>query len=422
MLAAPSRIAKLFHARHVLPVVGLSLLALASPILLASAFAVTPVKVSTDRQSPALLCESIADGVFAGAASSSREISAIGGGQGVFATGDDNDNPRISIGDAGVAEGNSGTTPMTFTVSRAGSSHGTSSVHYATQGGTASSGVDFGPAEGVLHFPTGVMSLTLTVDVTADRLDEVDEVFFVNLSNPTGGHIIDGQGQGTITDDDSSPVAASQTQSTDEDTALPVALLATDANCDPLTYSIVTSPAHGALSGSGADLTYTPAANYNGPDSFMFRATDGVNESNVATVSITVNAVNDPPVASPNSAILAEDSFAMVGLPATDVDGDPLTYSIETGPTHGVLSGSGNSRTYTPAANYNGPDSFTFRAHDGTVDSNVATVSLTVLPVNDPPVAVNDTATVCGGRLHRRRRARQRLRSRRRPADRDRGR
>ena len=85
----------------------------------------------------------------------------------------------------------------------------------------------------MLHFPTGVTSQTLTVDVTADRLDEVDEVFFVNLSNPTGGHIIDGQGQGTITDDDSSPVAASQSQSTDEDTALPIALLATDANCDP---------------------------------------------------------------------------------------------------------------------------------------------------------------------------------------------
>ena len=95
-------------------------------------------------------------------------------------------------------------------------------------------------------------------------------------------------------------------------------------------------------------------------------------------MSITVSPRNDPPVASPNSAILAEDSFAMVGLPATDLDGDPLTYSVVTPPAHGALSGSGNSRTYTPDANYNGPDSFTFKANDGTADSNVATVSLIV--------------------------------------------
>ena len=129
---------------------GLSLLALAGPVLFASAFAITP-GVSTDRPSPALLCESIGDGLVTSSASSSQQSSASEGVQGVFATGDDNDNPRISIGDAGVAEGDSETTPMTFTVSRAGSSHGTSSVHYATQGGTASSGVDFGPAEGLVR-------------------------------------------------------------------------------------------------------------------------------------------------------------------------------------------------------------------------------------------------------------------------------
>jgi hypothetical protein len=214
-LSALARIAKLFHARHVLPVVGLSLLALAGPVLLASAFAITPGGVSADRRSPALLCESFGDGLFTGSASSSQPI---------VPTDDDNDNPRISIADAGVTEGDSGTTPMMFTVSKAGDPHGTTSVHYATQGGTASSGVDFASAEGVLHFPTGVMSRTLTVDVTADLLDELDETFFVNLSNPTGGHITDGQGQGTITNEDSSPVAASQSASTDEDAALPITL------------------------------------------------------------------------------------------------------------------------------------------------------------------------------------------------------
>jgi Big-like domain-containing protein len=69
-------------------------------------------------------------------------------------------------------------------------------------------------------------------------------------------------------------------------------------------------------------------------------------------------------------------------LHATDADaGDSLTYSIVGGPAHGTLSGSGASRTYTPAAGYSGPDSFTFKANDGQVDSNTATVSITVKPV-----------------------------------------
>jgi Ca2+-binding RTX toxin-like protein len=383
-LSALARIAKRFHARRSLPLLGLALLALAAPVLLTSAFAVTPGTASTDRPSPVLLCESFGTGLFTASASSVEQIPAI----------DDNDNSRISIGDAAATEGDAGTTSMTFTVSRAGSPHGTSSVHWATEGATATSGVDFAPASGVVHFPTGVMSETLTVEITADRLDELDEILFVNLSNPTGGHIIDPQGEGTISDDDSSPVSASQSVSAAEDTTLPVVLVANDPDCEPLTYSIVTPPAHGALSGAEANWTYTPAANYSGPDSFTFRANDGVNDSNVATVSITVDPVNDPPVASPSSAALGEDGTALVPLPATDPEGDPLTYSIVTQPAHGALSGSGASRTYTPAANYNGSDSFTFKANDGNADSNAATVSLTVTAVNDAPLALNDTATV----------------------------
>ena len=353
MTAALARLAHRFRVRRVLLVTGLSALALG---LLASANASTgPPRANA------------ADG---------------------------DESPRISIGDASVLEGDSGTTAMTFTVTRSGDTHGTSSVHYDTQGVTATSGVDFTPASGQLSFPTGVTTRTIDVAVTGDLLDESDEVLVVNLSNPNGGHIVDGQGVGTITDDDSTPVAPSQSLTTDEDSALPVTLVATDPDGDPLTYSIVSPPGHGTLAGSGPNQTYTPAPNYNGPDDFSFRASDGANESNVATVSITVNPVNDPPVASPNTAMLAEDSFALVPLPATDVDGDSLTYSIVDQPAHGALSGSGASRTYTPDPNFNGPDSFTFKANDGSADSNTATVSLTVLPVNDAPVAVNDAATV----------------------------
>src|SRR5207245_169168 len=183
------------------------------------------------------------------------------------------------------------------------------------------------------------------------------------------------------------PVASNQAVVTDEDTAKAITLGASDAEGSLLTYTIGTGPAHGVLSGTAPNLTYTPAANYNGPDSFTFKANDGELDSKVATVSITVNAVNDAPVASNQAVVTDEDTAKAITLGASDVEGSPLSYVVGTGPTHGTLSGTAPALTYTPAANYNGPDSFTFKANDGTVDSSAATVSLTVTAVNDAPVA-----------------------------------
>lgn len=96
---------------------------------------------------------------------------------------------------------------------------------------------------------------------------------------------------------------------------------------------------------------------------------------------------NNPPVANNQSVITNEDTPLAITLTATDPDGDPLTYSIVTNPANGVLSGTAPTVTYTPNLNFYGSDSFTFKANDGKVDSNSATVSITVNPVNDPPVA-----------------------------------
>src|SRR5205814_7626912 len=127
-----------------------------------------------------------------------------------------------------------------------------------------------------------------------------------------------------------------------------------------LTYTIVAGPAHGTLSGTAPALTYTPAANYNGPDSFTFKANDGSLDSNIATVTITIAAVNDAPVAVDQAVTTDEDTAKAITLSATDVEGSPLTYAIVTGPAHGALTGVAPALTYTPAANYNGIDSFTF--------------------------------------------------------------
>jgi hypothetical protein len=133
-------------------------------------------------------------------------------------------------------------------------------------------------------------------------------------------------------------------------------------------------------------MTYTPTANYNGADSFTFRVNDGTTNSNTATVSITVTAVNDAPVANGLSVTTAEDTPKAIPLNVSDPDADQLTYAILSGPAHGVLSGTAPNLTYTPTANYNGPDSFTFWVNDGSVNSNIAAVSITVTAVNDAPV------------------------------------
>ncbi|HEY7512239.1 MAG TPA: Ig-like domain-containing protein, partial [Vicinamibacteria bacterium] len=193
----------------------------------------------------------------------------------------------------------------------------------------------------------------------------------------------------TVTPVNDAPVAASQALSTAEDTPLPVVLTATDVEGDGLSFAVMAGPQHGTLSGTGPSLTYTPAPDYHGPDSFTFQANDGALDSNVATVAIVVTPVNDAPVAADQAVETAEDTAVAITLGAADADGDPLTYAVVAGPQHGTLSGTGPSLTYTPAADYHGPDSFTFKANDGALDSNVATVTIEVTPVNDAPVAAD---------------------------------
>ncbi len=179
------------------------------------------------------------------------------------------------------------------------------------------------------------------------------------------------------------PVADDQTVTTDEDTPVGITLTASDADGDPLTFAMVDSAVHGSLSGIAPDLTYTPDADYNGPDSFTFKANDGTDDSNIATVTITVNPVNDPPVADDQAVTTDEDTPVAITLTAADVDGDALTFGVVDLPSHGDLSGVAPDLIYTPDTGYNGPDSFTFSANDGTVDSNTATVSITVDPTHE---------------------------------------
>ena len=144
----------------------------------------------------------------------------------------------------------------------------------------------------------------------------------------------------------------------------------------------------------GNVATYTPDEDWNGVDTFTYKVNDGELDSNVATVTITVTAVNDAPVAEDIAVTTPEDTAIDITLLGTDVDGDTLTYAIEDEPANGTVTLVGNVATYTPNQDYNGTDSFTYKVNDGDLDSNIATVTITVTPVNDAPVAVDDEYTV----------------------------
>lgn len=174
------------------------------------------------------------------------------------------------------------------------------------------------------------------------------------------------------------PTASAQSVSVDEDTALPVTLTGADADSDPLTFAIGTPPANGILGGAAPDVTYTPNADFNGDDSFTFTTNDGSLTSTAATVSITVNAVNDAPVADDQAVATDANSPVDITLTGSDVETDPLTFVIGTPPANGTLSGVAPDLTYTPDVNFDGADSFTFVANDGIIDGAEATVSITV--------------------------------------------
>jgi hypothetical protein len=178
------------------------------------------------------------------------------------------------------------------------------------------------------------------------------------------------------------PTANPQNVSTNEDTPLGITLTGSDPQGSPLTFA-PTTPLHGTLTGTGAARTYTPAANYFGPDSFTFTVNDGSLTSAPATVSIDVVAVNDPPAANGQSVQTTQDAAVEITLTGSDPEGAALVFTTGT-PLHGTLSGTGATPTYTPAANYAGPDSFTFTVSDGSLTSAPATVAITVNPIGMP--------------------------------------
>ena len=184
------------------------------------------------------------------------------------------------------------------------------------------------------------------------------------------------------------PTATGQSVTTPEDTAKAITLAGSDPDGDSLAYAVTTQPSHGTLSGVAPNVTYVPASDYSGPDSFTFTVTDGPATSESATVSVNVTAVNDAPVCANGSSSTPEDTVLSGSVVCTDVDSTVLTYAKASDPAYGSLSlATDGSFGYTPTGDYHGSDGFTFTASDGELSSEAATWAITVTPVNDAPTA-----------------------------------
>jgi hypothetical protein len=181
-----------------------------------------------------------------------------------------------------------------------------------------------------------------------------------------------------------------------------------DGNLDPSTVSIVAGPSHGSVvvDPVSGEITYTPDANYSGSDVFTYQVCDSSGDCSVGTafVTTTVVEIDDPPVANPDAVATPEDTAVTVDVVAndSDVDGnlDPSTVSIVAGPSHGsvVVDPVSGEITYTPKADYNGSDSVTYQVCDTspTPLCDVATVTVTVDPTNDPPVHLGAAVVTVG--------------------------
>ena len=172
-----------------------------------------------------------------------------------------------------------------------------------------------------------------------------------------------------------------------EDTPKVFTFVGTDPLNLALSFSISTQPQHGTVVISGGSGTYTPNANYNGQDTFLYLASTVNGNSNIGTVLIDIVAVDDEPNTMDVNVTTDEDNVVTMTLEAEEVDGQTIQFNVTSGPSNGSINISGTTATYTPNQDWFGTDTFNFEATDVTSKSilNNATGTITVNPINDAP-------------------------------------
>ncbi|MDA7731748.1 Ig-like domain-containing protein, partial [Flavobacteriaceae bacterium] len=269
---------------------------------------------------------------------------------------------------------------------------------------------DFNMVGNNLYFDESPPAVAYSIRVVATdaQSNSFEKILQINVTEPTNY----------------APVATAQTDvAADEQAVVTITLAGTDADSDPLTYIISTLPTNGTLSDNGtvitaddlpktlssADVAYVSSSDSATSDSFTFKVNDGTVDSEAATVSLAIAAVNDAPVATPQTDVAATEQNAVtITLAGLDPDlTTPVIFKIISLPSNGTLSDDGTVITaddlpltltnasgevdYVSTSDTATSDSFTFIVNDGTVDSEAATVSLAIAAVNDVPVATAQT-------------------------------
>ncbi|MBD3223215.1 MAG: tandem-95 repeat protein [Caldithrix sp.] len=190
------------------------------------------------------------------------------------------------------------------------------------------------------------------------------------------------------------PIALNDTTDTIEDTEISINVLANDSEEDGETLSIgnITEPANGRAQRDGTSIIYTPDADFFGTDTFTYIASDDKGGFDRGIVHITVDAVNDPPVAVDDSTSTPTNTEATIDVLAndSDVENEPLSITTVFSPEHGSVINNTDNITYTPDSDYHGWDYFEYEVSDTSDNKDTALVTIAV---NDAPMANNDTTT-----------------------------
>ena len=273
-----------------------------------------------------------------------------------------------------------------------------------TAGGTADGGgTDYTLSSATIAIAEGETAGTVTITVIDDSEIEDGETIVLGAESTTPALTAPPLTL-TIADNDraaptnAAPLAVDDAAETPEDTPVTIAVLANDSDADGDTLTVLeaSAPAHGAvrLTDTGT-VEYTPEPGYHGSDRFTYTVGDGSGLTAQAAVEVTVLAVNDPPLALDDVAETPEDTPVTIAVLANDSDGDGDTLTVleASAPAHGAvrLTDTGTVE-YTPEPGYHGSDRFTYTVGDGSGLTAQAAVEVTVLAVNDPPLALDDVA------------------------------
>lgn len=241
----------------------------------------------------------------------------------------------------------------------------------------------------------GILTLHLDGSFTYTPLPDFNGIdTFSYVANDGALNSTNAQVSVTVNSVNDAPEAANDSASTGEDAMITINVLSNDfdPDDDSLGITSVTNPSHGtaSINTTSKTIKYTPNANFNGQDFFNYTISDG-HLSDSAAVTVNVGAINDSPVAQNDSYSVDEDHTLTIALPGvlsndSDIDNDTLNAVLVVNVRNGTLSlSTSGGFTYVPDPNFNGHDSFTYKATDSSTNSNIATVTITVNPVDETP-------------------------------------